>query len=105
MFDGGLADEVRRLCELGRGEALKHLRPLGYMETLEHLEDNISLEEAIRLTKQNSRRYAKRQMTWFRKEDVRWISLAPTDSASEAAEKIISFLPDDLLGRLRNSKI
>ena len=104
MFAGGLVDEVRRLCEQGHVEALRHLRPLGYMETLDYLEANIPLEEAIRLTKQNSRRYAKRQMTWFRKEDIKWISLASTDSASEAAEKITALLPDDLLERPRNPR-
>ncbi len=94
MFARGLVDEVRQLCERGYGDALKHLRPLGYMEVIDCLEDRIDLAEAVRLTKRNSRRFAKRQMTWFRKENVNWIELTATDEARETADKIMSLLPE-----------
>ena len=93
MFARGLVDEVRLLCEQGHAGALRRLRPLGYVEALAHIEGAIELDEALRLTKQNSRRYAKRQMTWFKKEVISWVELDPTDEAHDAAEKITPLLP------------
>ncbi len=64
MIEAGLLDEVRRLYPF------RHLRPLqtvGYQEFFPWIEGQRPLEEAIRLFKRNTRRYAKRQMTWFRK--------------------------------------
>lgn len=64
MIEAGLLDEVRRLYPY------RHLRPLqtvGYQEFFPWIEGTRPLEEAIRLFKRNTRRYAKRQMTWFRK--------------------------------------
>jgi tRNA dimethylallyltransferase len=95
MFASGLVDEVRALCEKGYTDALKHLRPLGYKEIIDYLEGRSELDEAIHLTKRNSRRFAKRQMTWFRKENVRWVELEAADEASETAKKIIPMLPPD----------
>lgn len=95
MFAGGLVEEVMGLCGKGYTDALKHLRPLGYKEVIDYLEGRSSLDEAIHLTKRNSRRFAKRQMTWFRKESVRWVELDAADEASEAAKKIIRILPPD----------
>ncbi|MBI4831446.1 MAG: tRNA (adenosine(37)-N6)-dimethylallyltransferase MiaA [Candidatus Lindowbacteria bacterium] len=93
MFARGLIDEVRVFCEKGFSGALRELRPLGYIEALDYLEGRIDAEEAIRLTKRNSRRFAKRQMTWFRKEDVNWIDLDPSDEAPEATAKIMAAIP------------
>lgn len=71
MIEQGLVDEVKSV------EHLKHLQSLntvGYTELFDYLNGNISLERAIELIKQNTRRYAKRQLTWFRKnEDVIWL--------------------------------
>lgn len=102
MFARGLLDEVRLLCERGHKGALRRLRPLGYIEALDHLEGGIELEEAIGLTKQNSRRYAKRQTTWFKKERVTWVELTPADEAPEAVEKILPLLPDVFNERMRH---
>lgn len=96
MFSRGLVDEVRRLCKSGYADALKHLRPLGYIEVIDYLEGRTDLEEAIRLVKRNSRRYAKRQMTWFRKEDVHWVELEAADEGEAAREKTLRILPETL---------
>ena len=101
MFAAGLVDEVRGLCAKGYTDALKRLKPLGYVEVIDYLEGRNDLEEAISLTKRNSRRYAKRQMTWFRKEAVRWVNLDANDEPAEAVTKIISALPGSLRERLR----
>ena len=100
MFARGLVGEVRRLIEQGKAQFLKRIRPLGYIEVIEHLEGNLSLDEAINIIKQNSRRYAKRQMTWFRKEDVRWVQVEPDDDADAVVEKAISMLPKSFRARL-----
>jgi tRNA dimethylallyltransferase len=100
MFEGGLVQEVQALCERGHANALKNLRALGYIEVVDYLEGRLSLDEAIRLTKRNSRRYAKRQMTWFRKEEVHWVELEPDDDAERAARKVLSALPKNLGRRL-----
>lgn len=64
MLEAGLLDEVKSLFPL---KDLNALQTVGYQEFFDYLEDKISKEEAIRLVKRNSRRYAKRQMTWLRK--------------------------------------
>ncbi len=65
MLESGLKDEVRSLYEYKNMPALK---TVGYREMFRHLDGEISLDEAIFLIKRNSRRYAKRQMTWWRNE-------------------------------------
>ncbi len=77
MFERGLVDEVRGLLARGITEDAPPFRALGYRHVLAHLRGERSLDEAKALTKQDTRRYAKRQMTWFRKmEGVAWFSAA-----------------------------
>jgi len=66
MIELGLVDEARRVFGATFSEALRQSKIVGYSELIDHFEDRISLAEAIRLIKQNTRRYAKRQYTWFR---------------------------------------
>ncbi|SRR5579862_1081961 len=71
MISDGLLLEVERL---GKFRNLNALRTVGYAEILSYLENQISLDEAISLIKRNTRRYARRQMTWFRKDpEITWI--------------------------------
>ncbi len=75
MFDGGLVEEVRGLLERGVPEDAPPFRALGYRQVLRLLRGEIGREEAVSLTKIDTRHYAKRQMTWFRKMDgVAWFS-------------------------------
>jgi tRNA dimethylallyltransferase len=66
MIDQGLVKEVAELVSLGLSEGIRRANVIGYNEILDHLKGRWTLEEATVLIKQNSRRYAKRQMTWFR---------------------------------------
>jgi tRNA dimethylallyltransferase len=66
MIEDGLESEVARLKERGLAEPLRRANVIGYNEMLDYLEDRCSLEEAVAAIKQNHRRYAKRQYTWFR---------------------------------------
>lgn len=66
MVARGLFQETRELLERGFSAQSPGLRTVGYREAMEFVEGRISREEAVRLIKQNTRRYAKRQLTWFR---------------------------------------
>ena len=73
MFAAGLIDEVRELLAAGIKEDAPPFRALGYKQVLRYLRQEISKEEAVGLTQQDTRHYAKRQLTWFRKmEGIRW---------------------------------
>jgi tRNA dimethylallyltransferase len=76
MFDtAGLADEVRRLLSAGVPPEAKPFESLGYKQVLQMLEGSITAQQALESTQLETRRYAKRQLTWFRKEQgVHWIA-------------------------------
>ena len=77
MIEKGLLMEVKKLIPQ---KHLSSLKTVGYSELFRYLDQEIELEEAITLIKQNSRRYAKRQLTWFRKhEDATWIPFSTVD--------------------------
>ncbi len=73
MIDAGLVDEVRSLLPYRDCQALQ---TVGYKEIFEHLDGKIPLEEAVRLVQRNTRHYAKKQLTWWRRDgSIRWIGL------------------------------
>ncbi|UCE22355.1 MAG: tRNA (adenosine(37)-N6)-dimethylallyltransferase MiaA [Candidatus Aminicenantes bacterium] len=75
MFERGLIQEVEDLLQTGIDESSPPFRALGYKHALQYLRKEIPLEEAISLTKRDTRRYAKRQMTWFKKmKGIEWFS-------------------------------
>ncbi len=75
MFERGLVDEVRGLLAQGVPESAPPFRALGYSHVLRHLRGEIGRDEAAALTRADTRHYAKRQMTWFRKmADIVWFS-------------------------------
>jgi tRNA dimethylallyltransferase len=75
MFERGIVAEVHGLLASGVKESAPPFRALGYRHVLAHLEGKLSLEEARRLTKQDTRHYAKRQISWFRKmAGVTWLA-------------------------------
>jgi tRNA dimethylallyltransferase len=80
MFSAGLVDEVQSILAHGFSGESKSLQSLGYGQVQKYLRGETTLQEAIAETKQGTRRYAKRQMTWFRKEDdVIWFHGFGTD--------------------------
>ncbi|HEY4643493.1 MAG TPA: tRNA dimethylallyltransferase, partial [Bacteroidota bacterium] len=89
MLDRGLVDEVRSLKERGYDESLKSFQTVGYREVFELLAGITTREKMIKLIKQNSRRYAKRQLTWFRKERrIEWVRLHDDREFPDAARAI-----------------
>ena len=76
MVKDGLVEEVRKLKELGCTRSMVSMQGLGYKEILDYLDGACSLEEAIYILKRDTRHFAKRQLTWFRRErDVKWLDL------------------------------
>ena len=89
MMDRGFLSEVRGLLERGYTGDLKPMRTLGYRQLVEVLENRISLEEGVARIKQETRRFAKRQFTWFRKvESARRIPLDSPDDVGRAADRM-----------------
>ncbi|MED9965510.1 MAG: tRNA (adenosine(37)-N6)-dimethylallyltransferase MiaA [Blautia sp.] len=75
MLEEGLVDEVRRLKEMGYHKGMVSMQGLGYKEILSYLEGEYPLEEAVRILKRDTRHFAKRQLTWFRREpEVIWVN-------------------------------
>jgi len=90
MFELGIIEEAEGLFRSGADASWPPFRALGYKHVLSHLRGDMSVQDAIELTKKDTRHYAKRQMTWFRKmEGVLWFS--PQDFSS-IAKTIEAFL-------------
>lgn len=77
MMEQGLVGEVERLRDMGCRRDMVSMQGLGYKEILSYLDGEISLDEAVRIIKRDTRHFAKRQLTWFKRErEVRWLNLA-----------------------------
>jgi tRNA dimethylallyltransferase len=97
MFDAGLVDEARSVLARGFPPESKPLGSLGYRQAMEYLAGRATLQEAIRSTQQETRRYAKRQWTWFRREaGAVWIPGFGQDPATqtEILRCVSSFLSE-----------
>ncbi|WP_304064311.1 tRNA (adenosine(37)-N6)-dimethylallyltransferase MiaA [Pedobacter glucosidilyticus] len=91
MIAQGLVDEVKALQD---DKHLNSLNTVGYSEIFEYLEDKITLPQAIEAIKQNTRRFAKRQLTWFRKtENIHWFNPKEEREIISFIEKEITSLP------------
>ncbi len=90
MMLAGLLEENQRLIAAGHRLDKNPLRTIGYQEPYAHLSGEIDYDEMVRLLKRNSRRYAKRQLTWFRHHtDYEWIDLSEFGTVAEAADAIL----------------
>jgi tRNA dimethylallyltransferase len=88
MFARGLVAETRALLAHGLAENPTALQAIGYRQVVEHLRGERSLAETIELVKLRTRQFAKRQLTWFRRQPAVWLEIGPTDSAAETAQRI-----------------
>ena len=90
MIRNGLVDEARRLVKMGYDRGTTAMQAIGYKEILPYLKGECSLEEAVDTLKRNTRRYAKRQMTWFRRiREINWLDMNEDTDLRETAGKII----------------
>ncbi len=86
MFARGLVEETRRLLDHGLTQNKTAMQAIGYRQVVEHLRGERSLLETIESVKIKTRKFAKRQMTWFRKHaSAQWFELKPQDSAEAIA--------------------
>lgn len=92
MMDKGLIDEVKKLQSMGCNAEMQSMKGIGYKEILYYLDGKISLEAAIDMIKQGSRNYAKRQLTWFRKDPR--AEFIDKDKYSSEEEIIVKIMDD-----------
>lgn len=97
MIENGLVEEVKGILSIGLSKDLNSLNTVGYKEIISYLNKEISLEKAIELIKRNTRRFAKRQMTWFRKDDrIKWLEIKTEFDLELISEKIFNELQQNL---------
>lgn len=93
MLAAGFLDEVRGLLALGYDDRQKSLQTVGYKEAFAFLRNEIEYGRMVELMKQNTRRFAKRQLTWFRKDKrIRWFDIREASDIPEIAEKVLILL-------------
>ena len=93
MIDSGLVDEVKSLLDMGYARDLNSLNTVGYKEIIAYLNGDYTLERAVELIKRNTRRYAKRQMTWFRKDQrIVWFDIDNYRDLENISDRIISLI-------------
>lgn len=102
MIENGLVEEVKSLLNMGYSKNLVSMQGIGYKEIVLYLEGNITLEEAVEMIKQETRRFAKRQLTWFRREkEVTFINYEDFDFDKE---KVLEFMINDINQMLKEEK-
>lgn len=96
MMNTGLLKEAKHFYDKGlRG--VQSVQAIGYKELYEYFDGNLSLEEAVNLLKKNTRRYAKRQLTWFRnKMDVTWFDMTNEREHLNRINEIVQFIAGKL---------
>ena len=84
MVEDGLLDEIREVLSSGIPENATSMQAIGYKEFIDAMAGRSTIEEAIAQVQQSSRRYAKRQLTWFRRnEKIQWLRREPGQTAEE----------------------
>lgn len=93
MMDLGLLEEVKSLLAMGYDKSLVSMQGIGYKELIMYLDGDLRLEDAVNLIKKKSRNYAKRQLTWFRRDErYVWYNKEDYKTGEELLEKIIKEL-------------
>lgn len=93
LIKRGLVDEVRGLMDMGLASDDISMKGIGYKEIIGYLNGEYDLDEAVRLVKRNTRHYAKRQLTWFKRyEDMKYFNISDYRSDKACMEDIVSWL-------------
>ena len=94
MIEAGLEEEIKQLKDMGCTRDMVSMQGLGYKEILDYLNGELSLEEAVYILKRDTRHFAKRQLTWFKREkDVTWVT---QENFGFDREKILNWMTEDL---------
>ena len=93
MMENNLIDEVKHLLDMGYDKNLISMQGIGYKEIVKYLEGEYSLDEAVEIIKRDSRRYAKRQITWFKRyKESKWFDLDKYDNSEILKEDILNYI-------------
>lgn len=93
MFQMGILDEVVKLQNMGYNKQMVSMQGIGYKEIFDYLDGLCTLDEAKDRIKQGSRNYAKRQLTWFRRDErIHWIDIDKYESFGEIIENIVNYI-------------
>lgn len=93
MMESGLVNEVKNLLNMGYTKDLISMQGIGYKEIVKYIEGEYTLQEAIEIIKRDSRRYAKRQITWFKRyKDSKWFDLGEYDNQEILKEDIMNYI-------------
>ncbi|MGI6706870.1 MAG: tRNA (adenosine(37)-N6)-dimethylallyltransferase MiaA [Clostridia bacterium] len=93
MVAAGLVNEVKNLVQMGYSPVLPSMQGLGYKEITAYLNGQISLEDAIARIKRDTRRYAKRQFTWFKRDKrIRWFNVLQYKDPSQLIEEMMAYI-------------
>jgi tRNA dimethylallyltransferase len=104
MFDSGLVEEVKNLKKMGYNKGMPSMQGIGYKEIFDYLDGIYTLEEVREVIKQNTRRYAKRQLTWFRRDErIHWVNIDEFDSLDEMIKNILDYIEGKL--KLTSNKL
>ncbi len=96
MIEDGLLDEVKKLLDSGISPLSTAMQAIGYKELVEYYDGKCTLGEAAENIKQASRRYAKRQMTWFRRnKDINWLAVDKSENVFDLLQASINFISFD----------
>ena len=98
-IEKGLVEETRRLLAEGYSRQSVPMKSLGYRQMAGYIEGEYSFDEAVRRLKRDTRHFAKRQMTWFRKEpNVVWIEMAPEEAPEVVAQRVCLYIDQFMTG-------
>ncbi len=93
MMEAGLLEEIRRLKEMGVKKEMTSMQALGYRQIYDHLDGLCDLETAVEEIKKQTRHFAKRQLTWFRREkDVIWLDSTEYDGKEAIADRMKEYI-------------
>ncbi|NJI80489.1 tRNA (adenosine(37)-N6)-dimethylallyltransferase MiaA [Clostridioides difficile] len=97
MLENGLVEEVKKLLSMGFKKDMISMQGIGYKEILKYLDGEYTYEEAIEIIKRDSRRYAKRQITWFKRYEIaKWFDLDKYESIDTLKNEIILYIKDSI---------
>ena len=97
MLSNGLIEEVKSLIDKGYDKNLVSMMGIGYKEIIDYLEGNMDLEETVNILKRNTRRFAKRQFTWFLKdENVKWFSMDNLEEVDNTIKDILDYSSEQI---------
>ena len=96
LVDEGLVEEVQKLMDMGLTEDNISMKGIGYKEIIDYLNGEITLAEAVELVQKNTRHYAKRQLTWFRRYDkMYWLNISGYPSEEDAIGDMITWVREN----------